>query len=290
MPTEAMTKRYTRRTSGSTVRAMMRSGGSMPTMRRPTGTTIAAMKRGGGSTSTAQRRTLSAQAQEKLKGTKFAVRPGPAAIRAQIQSKSLRMTPGTSGALAVKQTEGGYSYPEIPYQVEQGIPDYYRKSRAARGLPELPTEAGQLARKIGRFVANMPADPDNRGSIEATIAQVLIAAAQAAEQAGDSANAARLAEIAGLWAKRVVKAGGQAPTIDPDKPLSGVHFDYGFFHAPDGPVFSTGITSHHWAAMAAVGVGFVYGRESKSLVRGAVYGGIAYVLASGALSVFRRQD
>ena len=215
-----------------------------------------------------------------------------AAARARIAAKSVPVQAGTSGALTVVETEGGYTYPSIPYQLEQGIPDYYRKSRASRGLTPLPPEAGQLARRIGRYVANMPNDPDNRGSIEATIAQVLIAAAQAAEQAGDGTNAARLGEIAGLWAKRVVAAGGQAPTIalDLDKPLAGMHYEYGFFHAPDAPVFSLGLTNHQLSSMAAVGVGIVYGKESKSISRGALYGLTAYAVTNVMLSVFRRRD
>ena len=270
MPTESMTTRHTRRVTGSLVRSMRRSG-SVPSA-RSSGSLVRAMMRSG---SIPTKRTPGSRMD---------------ALRARIQARSLKIAAGASGALAVKETAGGYTYPEIPQQVAQGIPDYYRQSRSARGLPELPPEAGQLARKIGRYVADMPNDPDNRGSIEATIAQVLVAAAQAAEQAGDGANAARLAEIAGLWAKRVVAAGGQAPTIDPDKPLSGVHFDYGYFHAPDVPVFSPGLTNHQLASVAAVGAAVMYGRESKSLARGGLYGALAYVLASGALSVFRRQD
>jgi hypothetical protein len=278
MPPESLTRRYSSPAPSAISRMVSRSRASAqaPSSPSPIAQMVQAVRQG-----------QTGPFQGRFAGRKA---PGTGPIASQIKGGTLGIKAGVSGDLSVRETAGGYTYPEIPAQLEQGIPDYYRKSRSSRGLPALPAASGQLARKIGRYVANMPNDPDNRGSIEATIAQVLIAAAQAAESAGDSANAARLAEIAGMWVKRVTRAGGQAPTIDPDKPLSGVHFEYGYLSAPDASVFSTGLTNHQLASMAAVGVGVVYGRESKSIARGGVCGAIAYVLASGALSVFRRQD
>ena len=249
----------------------------------------AAAARAASASSTTSARTIDPAVKAKLDAKfGFGSRLVTPAQIAAIKAKALGIQAGTSGDLTVKETASGYTYPDIPYQLEQGIPDYYRKSRATRGLTPLPPEAGQLARRIGRFVANLPNDPDNRGSIEATIAQVLIAAAQAAEQSGDSANAARLAEIAGRWAKRVTAAGGMAPTIDPDKPLSGVHFDYGYLHGDDG--LYGGLTRHQVSMAVAVGVGAVQANRAKSLTRGALFGVTAYAVTSVVLSVLHSGD
>ena len=200
---------------------------------------------------------------------------------AKYKGRVLGVQAGTEDGLTVSETAGGYAYPEIPAAVESGIPDYYAQSRASRGLSKLPPEAGRLARQIGRYVADLPNDPDNRGSIEATIAQVLTAAAQVAAQSGDAENANRLASIAEKWAKRVVKAGGKAPTFDPDKPLSG--FDYG------APVYA-GLTRHQLAMAVAVGTGALQARRTKCLLRGSAYGAVAYLAANAVLSVLGTGD
>jgi hypothetical protein len=208
---------------------------------------------------------------------------------AGVIGSSLSIAAGASGALSVKETAGGYTYPDIPEQLEQNIPDYYRKSRQERGLPALPDNAGRMARKIGRYVAELPDDPDNRGSIEATIAQVLVAAAQSAEQAGDGGTAQKLAEIGGLWAKKVVKAGGRAPTIDPDKPLSGVAFDYGFLHAPDEPVFFGGLSQGEIATGAGV-LAMAWGLRKGNITQGAIYGAVAFSGVAILLGAFGKRD
>lgn len=193
----------------------------------------------------------------------------------------------------VRQTAGGYSYPEIPQETEQGIPDYYSASRAKRGLPKLPPEAGNLARKIGRYVANLPADPDNRGSIEGTIAQVLVASAQEAQAQGDAENASRLSQIAGQWAKLVRSQGLQAP--DPDAPLAG--FD--FYGADDALTTRTlpGGWTRKGATVTAAGVAAVYGMatckrddDAARALRGLLFGGAAAAGAHVLLRVLGYDD
>jgi len=182
----------------------------------------------------------------------------------------------------VRETAGGYSYPEIPGGIEDGIPDYYSASRRKRGLPDLPAEAGQLARKIGRYVANLPSDPDNRGTIEGTIAQVLVAAAQEADAQGDAENATRLSKIAGEWAKLVRSRGMSAP--DPDAPLPLAGFDYGAMGGEGSP------SRAHMAAMVGGGAMLAVllmrnkrkGVAAETAKIGAATGFAAYVLL-GAL-------
>ena len=199
-----------------------------------------------------------------------------------------------STGLRVREAQGGYSYPEIPTEVEQGIPDYYRASRGKRGLSKLPPEAGLLARKIGRYVSNLPADPDNRGTIEGTIAQVLVAAAQEAEAQGDAANARRLSTIAGQWAKRVVRGGGQAP--DPDAPLPMAGMGYGGMSSEGrslpGPWTPKSVT------MTAFGSAMIYAfakapareEDGVTAMRALGYGGAAALSAHVLLRVLGYGD
>ena len=205
----------------------------------------------------------------------------------------------------VRQTAGGYSYPEIPQETEQGIPDYYSASRARRGLPKLPPEAGNLARKIGRYVANLPADPDNRGSIEGTIAQVLVAAAQEAEVQGDAENASRLSQIAGQWAKLVRSQGLQAPDPDAPLPLAGFAVGPTFYGADDADDADDALTTRTlpggWtrkgATVTAAGVAAVYGMatckrddDAARALRGLLFGGAAAAGAHVLLRVLGYDD
>lgn len=214
----------------------------------------------------------------------------PEALKASLNVKRLpTISPDVLRAFAgktgsqIRETEGGYSYPEIPQETEQGIPDYYSASRSKRGLPRLPPEAGNLARKIGRYVANLPNDPDNRGSIEGTIAQVLAAASQEADAQGDAENAGRLAKIAGEWAKLIRSKGLQAP--DPDAPLPLAGYDYGDARSlPEG-------WSTKSVTVLAFGSGAVYGAvtcrsrdDGRRAMRGLLFGGAA---AAGAHLLLR---
>lgn len=196
-----------------------------------------------------------------------------AGIRARIQGSGVR------------QAAGGYAYPEIPQEVEQGIPDYYGASRAKRGLPPVPPEAGILARKIGRYVAQLPNDPDNRGSIEGTIAQVLVAASQEAASQGDEANASLLAGIAAQWAAKVRQGGMTAP--DPDAPLPMAGFDFGADPAVPAPKrLPMGYPRKNVLGVAFT-LGVLYGAStSKSRDDAAKYGrGIVFGAASAAGSL-----
>lgn len=280
-----------RRTGGTTVRAMRRrrhSGAGAVTV--PAGT---------------RRRHTGAGALTVPKGSvKAPPRVAPltgeakAALKAtmqQIRAQSIPIAASSTPELTVVQTEGGYSYPEVPAVVEQGIPDYYAASRASRGLEALPEGIGRLARKIGRHVANIPDDPDNRGSIEATIAQVLVAAAQEAEKQGDTDTAARLAKIAGRWTAKVVRAGGKPPTIDPDKPLSGFAFDYGFMGDPEQSL-PGGLTTRN-ASIIVGGLAAIYGittskakEDPTKMLHGLACGGIAGIGALLALKALGYQD
>ena len=120
--------------------------------------------------------------------------------------------------LAVKQTQSGYSYPEIPPQVENDIPNYYADSRKRRMAEELPADAGGFARSMGRYIfESLPQDPDRGATVEATIANVLDYAAHEATQAQDQTNATYLTKIASRW-RTVI--GKKEAAVDPDAPLN----------------------------------------------------------------------
>jgi hypothetical protein len=119
--------------------------------------------------------------------------------------------------LNVQQAQSGYSYPEIPQQVEEGIPNYYADSRKARMLDDMPPDAGNMARSIGRYIfQSLPDDTDRGDTVEATIANVLDYAANAATRANDAQNAEFLSKVAKRWRKVI---GKRKAAIDPDAPI-----------------------------------------------------------------------
>ena len=119
--------------------------------------------------------------------------------------------------LKVQKTQSGYSYPQIPQQVEQGVPNYYAESRKERMLEDIPPEESTFARKIGRFIfEQLPDDPDRGKTVEETIANVLDFAANRALAAGDQENADQLIKIGKKWRQSI---GKKEAAIDPDAPL-----------------------------------------------------------------------
>lgn len=119
--------------------------------------------------------------------------------------------------LKIYKTQSGYSYPQIPQQVEQGIPNYYAESREARMLEPIPQEESTFARKMGRFIfEQLPEDPDRGETVEETIANVLDFAANRALAAGDQENADQLIKISKKWRQSI---GKKEAAIDPDAPI-----------------------------------------------------------------------
>jgi hypothetical protein len=119
--------------------------------------------------------------------------------------------------LKVQKTQSGYSYPQIPQEVEQGIPNYYAESREARMLEPIPAEESTFARKMGRFIfEQLPEDPDRGATVEETIANVLDYAANRALAAGDQENADQLIKIGKKWRQSI---GKKEAAIDPDAPI-----------------------------------------------------------------------
>jgi len=163
----------------------------------------------------------------------------------------------------VQQANAGYSYPEIPQQVEQGIPNYYAESRQLRGLSAIPEDAGNFARQIGRYIYDsLPSDPDRGGTVEETIANILDYAANRAHAAQDQLNADFLAKIAGKWRQVISK---KSPAINPDAPIerNDNQGETGYLGALPAP-----LSSPFWlSAAAGVAAGILGSRKSKAKSR-----------------------
>jgi len=163
----------------------------------------------------------------------------------------------------VQQANAGYSYPEIPQQVEQGIPNYYAESRQLRGLNAIPEDAGNFARQIGRYIYDsLPSDPDRGGTVEETIANILDYAANRAHAAQDQLNADFLAKIAGKWRQVISK---KSPAINPDAPIerNDNQGETGYLGALPAP-----LSSPFWlSAAAGVAAGILGSRKSKAKSR-----------------------
>ena len=159
--------------------------------------------------------------------------------------------------LSIKKTQSGYSYPQIPQQVEQGIPNYYADSRKDRMLEPIPAEEATFARKIGRFIfEQLPDDPDRGNTVEETIANVLDFAANRALAADDQESADQLIKIGKKWRKAI---GKKQAAIDPDAPLDEANEE-----ANDEEMGFIGITAaalipktHKKLAIASIGASIV---------------------------------
>jgi hypothetical protein len=190
-----------------------RGGGVVGQYVRQSQGTIAQRGGGGGSSYTGGepgdlRSRIKAYMESSGRAEKRRSGPGPTGERATAGrgggEMARQVAQMRSEAASIPAGEGGdYDYPEIPRSIEEGIPDYYSQSRSSRGLTRLPSNAGRLARELGEYVANLPGDPDNMGSVEGTIATVLAEAARAAEAQGDTNNAARLSQIAEQWVAKL---------------------------------------------------------------------------------------
>ena len=109
--------------------------------------------------------------------------------------------------MPISTSPQGFSYPEIPQQVAQEVPNYYAMSRQARGLPPLPPESGNNDHEIAQFlVEKVQVDADKRRTVEETIYTILSAAAQSAGQAKDAEQARVLMGYANRWAQAIQKA------------------------------------------------------------------------------------
>jgi len=109
--------------------------------------------------------------------------------------------------MPISTSPQGFSYPEIPQQVAQEVPNYYAMSRQARGLPPLPPESGNNDHEIAQFlVEKVQVDADKRRTVEETIYTILSAAAQSAGQAKDAEQARVLMGYANRWVQAIQKA------------------------------------------------------------------------------------
>lgn len=178
----------------------------------------------------------------------------------------------------VQQANAGYSYPEIPQQVEQGIPNYYAESRQLRGLNPIPEDAGNFARQIGRYIyESLPTDPDRGRTVEETIANILDYAANRAHAAQDQLNADFLAKIAGKWRQVISK---KRAAINPDAPIERNEGDNqgetGYLGALPAP-----LSSPLWlSAAAGVAAGILGSRKSKAKGRDFLTYGVGGGLAA----------
>lgn len=176
----------------------------------------------------------------------------------------------------VQQANAGYSYPEIPQQVEQSVPNYYAESRQLRGLNAIPEDAGTFARQIGRYIyESLPSDPDRGRTVEETIANILDYAANRAHAAQDQLNADFLAKIAGKWRQVISK---KSPAINPDAPIerNDNQGETGYLGALPAP-----LSSPFWlSAAAGVAAGILGSRKSKAKSRDFLAYGVGGGLAA----------
>jgi hypothetical protein len=176
----------------------------------------------------------------------------------------------------VQQTNAGYSYPEIPQQVEQSIPNYYAESRQLRGLNPIPEDAGNFARQVGRYIyESLPTDPDRGRTVEETIANVLDYAANRAHAAQDQVNADFLAKIAGKWRQIISK---KRAAINPDAPIerNDNQGETGYLGALPAP-----LSSPFWlSAAAGMAAGILGSRKSKAKSRDFLAYGVGGGLAA----------
>ena len=176
----------------------------------------------------------------------------------------------------VQQANAGYSYPEIPQQVEQSIPNYYAESRQLRGLNPIPEDAGNFARQVGRYIyESLPTDPDRGRTVEETIANILDYAANRAHAAQDQVNADFLAKIAGKWRQVISK---KSPAINPDAPIerNDNQGETGYLGALPAP-----LSSPFWlSAAAGMAAGILGSRKSKAKSRDFLAYGVGGGLAA----------
>lgn len=109
--------------------------------------------------------------------------------------------------MGIETTPEGHSHPQLPPQTEQEVPNYYAASRQARGLPQLPSDAGETDHEIAKFlVEKTQSDPDKKQTVEETIYVILVHAAQSAYQANDPQQGKVLQGYAQRWRAAIEKA------------------------------------------------------------------------------------
>ena len=109
--------------------------------------------------------------------------------------------------MGIETTPEGHSHPQLPPQTEQEVPNYYAASRQARGLPQLPSDAGETDHEIAKFlVEKTQSDPDKKQTVEETIYVILVHAAQSAYQANDPQQGKVLQGYAQRWRAAIEKS------------------------------------------------------------------------------------
>lgn len=144
-----------------------------------------------------------------IRGRRGASRSGGSSLGGKLSAKYLpaMATMDSFQGMGISNSPAGYSYPEIPQQVSQEIPNYYAMSRQARGLPMLPPESGNNDHEIAQYlVEKVQVDADKRRTVEETIYTILSSAAQSAGQANDQAQAQMLMSYANRWMQAIQKA------------------------------------------------------------------------------------
>ena len=194
--------------------------------------------------------------------------------------------PGFPGVSDLPGAEGaGAPALDAPGSQDPSFADHYLSSRDARGLPPLSQQAGQTAPQVAQYLVNTPDDPDKRDTLAMTAEHILVQAADAASQKGDTAAADRFNAAAQRWAEE-------------DNADLGF---YGFYGEAEeaARTLPAGLTKRNVIVIAGgLGAVYAYGKghrkrrkdDTQTIMESVVFGGAAALGAHVLLRMLGYED